>query len=169
MVICAYPGIGTTTLCNTNLKYLELQKQMMTDKSGFYIGSTPKSWISPYVSTAYNLHLQGYMVFISSNIDVVVEAASRFPNDIVIIHPAEELQDVWVDRLYKKYVSIPSNPRRYEHPNGAKMIAYANWQRTRQELTTIISAYEKLQVYRVQITKPDYDLAYMVQKLESLI
>lgn len=171
MIICAYPGIGTTTLCNTNLKYVELPEQMITDRLGFYIGSTYTGWIAPYVSVAYGLHLQGYTVFISAQIDVITEAITRFqgicfPNDLVIIHPAKELQAEWADRLYKKYASLPPDPCGDGYPDGERMIAYSNWRRTtNREFLIDIRNYQNLQVRRVELTDMKYDLASVVENL----
>lgn len=99
MVIVGYQGIGKSTLCKKNLKYVDLES------SNFFVdGKRAEDWYIPYCSIAENLSSQGYDVFVSSHEVVRRELRERYPDlEKMIICPTVELAEPWTEKLKRRY------------------------------------------------------------------
>ena len=99
MVIIGYQGIGKSTLCKDDYRFVDLESSIF-DKSD-------SGWYKSYISVAIYLSNCGYIVFVSSHISVQEELIKRYENgdisDLYEIYPSLELRDFWVNKLLKRY------------------------------------------------------------------
>ena len=110
-IICGYPGIGKSTLCRTNPRFIDLEsscfyKNKWTNfANGEEIYAKCEDWYIGYVNLAIDLAKQGYLVCLSCHDVVRARLASICPKDIdvLVIMPGVEIKDVWLNRIRDRY------------------------------------------------------------------
>ena len=118
MIIVGYQGIGKSTLANNDTKYIDLES------SNFFInGKRADDWYVPYCKIAESLSLQGYNVFVSSHEVVRRELEGISHVDKMIICPAPELKDEWIEKLRIRYENTKLIPQEGEKNYKAYMNA----------------------------------------------
>ena len=104
MIIVGFPGIGKSSVCS---------EQFNIDKSCIDLESSNFSkqpgWEIDYVNVAMDLSRQGYIVFVSSHKEVRMALKSfAEPSSVLLVFPALELEDMWLERLRNRYQSTHS-------------------------------------------------------------
>jgi hypothetical protein len=97
MIIIGYPGIGKTTLANTDARYIDLESSLFGHDRG---------WIHTYARVASNLSKQGYIVFVSAHGELQDELRGS-KQRVVVIHPALELREDWTMKLRHRFADNP--------------------------------------------------------------
>jgi len=97
MIIIGYQGIGKSTLARKSKGFIDLES------SSFYVnGKRPTDWHYYYNRIAENLSQQGYVVFVSSH-KPVRDFFKTSDERVIIICPAKELKDEWIQKLRTRY------------------------------------------------------------------
>lgn len=97
MIIIGYQGIGKSTLARKSKGFIDLES------SSFYVnGKRPTDWHYYYNRIAENLSQQGYVVFVSSHMPVR-DFFKTSDERAIIICPAKELKDDWIQKLRTRY------------------------------------------------------------------
>ena len=101
VIVVGYPGIGKTTLSNSNVYFIDLES------SKFYVkGERDDRWYIPYCEIAIDLASQGYCVFVSSHIEVqkyLLQYCTSLSINLCACVPSLELKDEWLFRLSSRY------------------------------------------------------------------
>lgn len=103
MIIIGYPGAGKSYACGKDHGIIDLESNYFRSE---YVNST---WVEPYVRVAVDLHLQGYIVCISSHEAVRNMFRARewlgvnTSTDVAMIYPDQSLKDAWIERLKNRY------------------------------------------------------------------
>lgn len=97
MIIIGYPGIGKSTIARRNNNFIDLES------SNFRIdGERAANWYKPYCNIAEDLSQQGRIVFVSCH-EEVREQLKHSSELVIVVYPALELQNEWIDRLRNRY------------------------------------------------------------------
>lgn len=110
-IVCGYPGIGKSTLCETNPRFIDLEsscfyKNKWTNfETGEEINVKICDWYIGYVNLAIDLAKQGYLVCLSCHDVVRARLANICPKDVdaLVIMPGVEIKDVWLNRMRDRY------------------------------------------------------------------
>lgn len=144
MIVIGYQGIGKSSLAGRNNKFIDLES------GNFWVdGKRADDWYKPYCQIAEHLSQQGYIVFTSSH-EVVRKQLENSSETIVIVYPSIELKDEWIDKLERRYIESG-----LEKDYKALMNANDRYEENIKELNEYSHRY---QVYRLVLTKMDYDL-----------
>lgn len=153
MIIIGYQGIGKSTLAGRNNKFIDLES------GNFWVdGKRADDWYKPYCQIAEHLSQQGYIVFTSSH-EVVRKQLESSSEMIVVVYPSDELKDMWIDKLEKRYKKSG-----LEKDFKALMNAKDRYSDNINEL----SEYGH-KMYRIVIISMDYDLESSIIYLENKI
>lgn len=97
MIVIGYQGIGKSSLAGRDHKYIDLES------SNFWVdGKRAEDWYKPYCNIAEHLSKQGYIVFTSSH-EVVRNRLAESTEPVVVVYPAPELKNMWIDKLENRY------------------------------------------------------------------
>lgn len=97
MIVIGYQGIGKSSLAGRDRKYIDLES------SNFWVdGKRAEDWYKPYCNIAEHLSKQGYIVFTSSH-EVVRNQLAHSTEPVVVVYPAPELKNMWIDKLENRY------------------------------------------------------------------
>ena len=145
MIVIGYQGIGKSTLAGRERRYIDLES------GNFWIdGKRAEDWYKPYCQIAEHLSRQGYTVFVSSH-EVVRKQLEDTGETVVVIYPAINLRDYWVDKLHQRYMDSG-----LEKDWKALKNAEERFDENIRELEESVFAY------KLVIEKPDYDLEAML-------
>ena len=111
LIIIGYPGIGKTTLANSNRPYSNI---IDLDSTLFNIDDNKiDDWSVIYCKVAVKLASRGFIVLVSSHDEVQQElgywAANRNDIEIVSITPHLFLKDQWISKLHDRYLKERSD------------------------------------------------------------
>lgn len=157
MIIIGYPGIGKTSITT---KKPHIPNVVDFESSLFYIDKERDYyWYRIYCRQAVEMAKQGLIVMLSSH-DCVRNELAEYEQDgfnIVTITPSKSLKDAWIDRLYSRYVSDPSdkNSRAFKHAKG-----YYD-----KDIESIASDPH---FSNILISDINYDLVHTIQELSSI-
>lgn len=110
MIVMGYPGIGKSTLAKEN-------NERIIDLESSYFSKDYEQ----YVKVACDLESQGYIVFVSSHVEVGEElkrACKSNPNLIVgVCYPVRDIKDEWIKKLKLRYqeTKLDKNKRAADH------------------------------------------------------
>lgn len=93
MIIVGYQGIGKTTYCDKDKTAIDLESSSFSKLNPL--------WYKDYVSCAISLS-QNRHVFVSSH-KVVREELKMMGAKWVIVMPSIDIENIWLDRLFKRY------------------------------------------------------------------
>lgn len=97
MIVIGYQGIGKSTTADRDMSFIDLES------GNFWVdGKRAEDWYKPYCKIAEHLSQQGFIVFTSSH-EVVREQLKNSTEMVVVVYPAPELKDKWIERLEKRY------------------------------------------------------------------
>ena len=97
MIVIGNQGIGKSSLAGRDFKYIDLES------SNFWVdGKRAEDWYKAYCNIAEHLSKQGYIVFTSSH-EVVRNRLANSTEPVVVVYPAPELKDLWIDKLENRY------------------------------------------------------------------
>lgn len=155
MIVIGYQGIGKSSLAGRNNRFIDLES------GNFWVdGKRADDWYKPYCQIAEHLSQQGYIVFTSSH-EVVRKQLENSSEVVVVVYPSIELKDEWIDKLEERYAT--SN---LEKDYKALMNAVDRYEENIKELSEYSHGY---QVYRLALTKMDYDLEAALIHLKNEI
>lgn len=155
MIVIGYQGIGKSSLAGRNNRFIDLES------GNFWVdGKRADDWYKPYCQIAEHLSQQGYIVFTSSH-EVVRKRLENSSEIIVVAHPSIELKDEWIDKLEDRYVRTGS-----EKDYKALMNAKDRYEENIKELSEYSNRH---QIYRLTLTKMDYDLEAALIHLKNEI
>lgn len=103
MIIIGYPGIGKSTLAGRYKEYIDLESSHFND----VLGEKRSNWYIPYCRVAEDLSRQGYRVFVSCHKEVQ-EYFNKSTEYVMVIYPAVELKEQWLDKVKKRFENEPS-------------------------------------------------------------
>lgn len=103
MIIIGYPGIGKSTLAGRYKEYIDLESSHFNN----VLGEKRSSWYIPYCRVAEDLSRQGYRVFVSCHREVQ-EYFNKSNEYVMVIYPAIELKEQWLDKVKKRFENEPS-------------------------------------------------------------
>jgi nucleoside-triphosphatase THEP1 len=103
MIIIGYPGVGKTSLAGRYNQYIDLESSHFNDA----FGEKPSGWFIPYCKVAEDLSRQGYRVFVSCHKEVQ-EYFSKSNEYALVLYPAIELKEQWLDRVKRRFNNDPS-------------------------------------------------------------
>lgn len=155
MIVIGYQGIGKSSLAGRNNKFIDLES------GNFWVdGKRAEDWYKPYCQIAEHLSQQGYIVFTSSH-EVVRKQLENSSETVAIVYPSIELKDKWIDKLERRYAESG-----LEKDYKALMNAKDRYEENIKELNEYANGY---QVYRLALTKMDYDLEAALIHLKNEI
>lgn len=141
-IIVGYQGVGKSTLAFHNKNVIDLES------SNFFVnGKRDEKWYIPYCNIARSLARQGYVVCISSHLEVREELKRNPANRQIIVYPALSLEDVWVKSLKNRYEQIKSDKN---------LKALKNAEQCYRE--NIIDLSNQQGFEKIEITSMDYNL-----------
>lgn len=145
MIVIGYQGIGKSTLAGRERRYIDLES------GNFWVdGKRDEDWYKPYCQIAEHLSQQGYTVFVSSH-EVVRKQLEDTRETVVVVYPAINLRDYWVDKLHERYMDSG-----LEKDYKALKNAEERFDENIRDLEG--SSF----VYKLVIEKPSYDLEAML-------
>ena len=103
MIIIGYPGIGKSTLAGRYKEYIDLESSNWNNPDN----TKPDMWWWSYGKVAEDLSKQGYRVFVSCHKEVQ-EYFSKSNEYVIVLYPALELKEQWLDRVKKRFENEPS-------------------------------------------------------------
>lgn len=98
MIIIGYPGVGKTSLAGRYNQYIDLESSHFNDA----FGEKPSGWFIPYCKVAEDLSKYGYRVFVSCHKEVQ-EYFSKSDEYVMVLYPAIELKEQWLDRVRRRF------------------------------------------------------------------
>lgn len=145
MIVIGYQGIGKSTLAGRERRYIDLES------GNFWVnGKRAEDWYKPYCQIAEHLSKQGYTVFVSSH-EVVRKQLEDTRETVVVVYPAINLRDYWVDKLHERYMDSG-----LEKDYKALKNAEERFDENIRDLEGSSFAY------KLVIEKPSYDLEVML-------
>ena len=112
MIVCGFPGIGKTSICNTIERYVDLESSTfnLTDHTEDTKPEKMENWEQFYCQIAYDLAFQGKIVFVSSH-QAIRDRLFNMKNKsnfhkmipILIVYPDLAIKDNWLERLERRY------------------------------------------------------------------
>lgn len=149
MIVIGYQGIGKSTICKDNPRYIDFESSALK-----MFGRRPPNWEMPYCQMAIWLSKQGYVVFTSSHKEVRKLLTGSDEYCIAIV-PSLELEEAWIEKLKTRYE---------ESLSPKDEAAFLNAQeRYKENITEIMDDVEDT----VVIDRIDYDLNRIVVKCEN--
>ena len=145
MIIIGYPGIGKSTLSTTKEQYVDMESSRF-----IFNGVRPVRWAYFYARMAEDISRQGYRVFVSMHKEVV-ENLKFNDEKVVIVCPALELKEQWIEKLKTRWELEPS------HKN------YAAWQRAVKYYDMDINATKCYPFRVIKIYHMGYDLGDLLE------
>lgn len=145
MIIIGYPGIGKSTLSIANGQYVDMESSQF-----IFSRVRPVRWAYFYARMAEDISRQGYNVFVSMHQEVV-ENLKFSDENVVIVCPALELKEQWIERLKTRWELDPS------HKN------YAAWQRAEKYYDMDIPATKTYPFRVIKIRHMGYDLGELLE------
>jgi hypothetical protein len=120
MLIIGYPGVGKSSCCNMDSKFIDLESSNFIHQPG------DTEWAKSYVNVALDLHSQGFIVFISSHYvvrDLLIDYCKKnsVPREfLLIIFPSLSLEDVWKKRIRERLerTTLEKDKRAYDRVLG---------------------------------------------------
>ena len=129
MIIVGYQGVGKSTLASNDTKYIDLES------SNFFVnGKRADDWYIPYCNIAISLSEQGYNVFVSSHEVVRRELSTSTNVAKMIVCPAIELKDFWIEKLKARYENTKLVPQEGNKNYKAYMNALDRYEDNIKEL-----------------------------------
>lgn len=115
-IIIGYQGIGKSSTVKENPGlYIDFESSNFKDDEG----NRPDDWYIYYCNAAWDLAKQGYRVFTASHEVVRARFAELayaeedekgyVENEILVVHPTNEIKDEWIERLQNRYDTDPSH------------------------------------------------------------
>lgn len=151
MIVVGYQGIGKSTICKENPRYIDFESSALK-----MFGHRPPGWEMPYCQMAIWLSKQGYNVFTSSHKEVR-KLLTESDEYCIAIVPSLELEKEWRAKLRTRYEESRLEKDR---------LAYLNAQdRYKENITEIMEDVEDV----VVIDRIDYDLNRIVTKCEKIM
>lgn len=100
-IICGYPGVGKSTLANSENGYIDLES------GNFWVsGKRDEHWCDVYCNIALHLAWQGYKVFLSCH-ESVIKQLAKLPTDNyavkILCFPDTELESKWINKLIMRF------------------------------------------------------------------
>lgn len=93
MIVIGYPGIGKSTITKDNVGYIDYEASLFQKED---------DWAEMYVRGAVNLSKMGNVVFVSSHKEVQ-DLLINCSEKVVVVYPALQLHDFWIDKLRARY------------------------------------------------------------------
>lgn len=150
MIVIGYQGIGKSTICKDNPRYIDFESSALK-----MFGRRPPGWEMPYCQMAVSLSKQGYVVFTSSHKEVR-KLLTESDEYCVAIVPSVLLEKQWRAKLRTRYEESRLEKDR---------LAYLNAQdRYKENITEIMEDVEDTFV----IDRIDYNLKRIVAKCEKI-
>ena len=151
MIIIGYQGIGKSTICKNNPKYIDFESSVLKVD-----GCRLHNWQIPYCQMAIWLSQQGYVVFTSSHKEVreILKDCCEY---CVAIIPSKELKKQWIEKLFDRYKKSG-----LEKDRNAYLNAVDRYEENLAEIEEDIAE-------TVLIDSMDYDLQWIVSKCELRI
>lgn len=149
MIVIGYQGIGKSTICKDNPRYIDFESSALK-----MFGRRPPGWEMPYCQMAIWLSKQGYVVFTSSHKEVrkLLTESNEY---CIAIAPSAELEKEWIAKLSTRYEESRLEKDR---------LAYLNAQdRYVENIAEIVKDVENV----VVINRMDYDLNLIVTNCEK--
>lgn len=149
MIVIGYQGIGKSTICKDNPRYIDFESSALK-----MFGQRMPNWELPYCQMAIWLSKQGYVVFTSSHKEVrkMLKGCGEY---CIAIVPALELEEEWCTKLKSRYEESG-----LEKDN----LAFLNAQdRYRENITEIIKDIPNTFL----IDNMDYNLKQIVDKCKN--
>lgn len=98
MIIVGYPGIGKSSISNSDTRCIDLES------SNFFVADKrPEDWYKYYVNIAKHLSEQGYTVLVSSHKVVRDELKATNAEDVAVCFPDINIKEQWIERLHDRY------------------------------------------------------------------
>jgi len=97
MIVIGYQGIGKSTICKDNPKYIDFESSALK-----LFGRRPPNWELLYCQMAIWLSKQGYVVFTSSHKEVR-EMLKGCDEYCIAIVPTLGLKNEWCTKLKRRY------------------------------------------------------------------
>lgn len=149
MIIIGYQGIGKSTLAGID-GCIDLESGNF-----WHNGVRPDNWYVFYCQIAEHLSQQGYTVFVSSH-EVVRNRLKKYTKEpLHIICPAVELEEVWIDKLKK----------RFEHTKTEK--DYKAWMNAEDRYTENIKELLNSGISFTILTDMNYSLKDIVVEIKE--
>ena len=107
MIFVGYYGIGKSTLCERNPTFIDLESKYFRDREndvGWLGGS---KGLNNYIWLVRSLNDAGRHIFVSSDKDIrqfILNDKGIDKDQVVYICPEKTLKDVWLSKLYKRWV-----------------------------------------------------------------
>ena len=97
MIVIGYQGIGKSTICKDNPRYIDFESSALK-----MFGQRMPNWELPYCQMAIWLSKQGYVVFTSSHKEVreILKGCDEY---CIAIVPSLELREEWCAKLKRRY------------------------------------------------------------------
>ncbi len=169
MIITGFPGIGKSTIARKYDKVIDLESSSFWKyEEDIYRNRTGEKsrhddWYVYYCQVAIDLSEQGYVVFVACHPDVRKYLSIHHNNErFCAIFPLLNLKDVWIEKLYQRYLKSNSDKdnRAYNHIKKAYEADVAQ--------LLLESEYNEEYYHDVEmINNIDYDLETCVLKLIS--
>lgn len=168
LIIIGYQGIGKSTLA----KKFNYKQIIDLDSSPFYVnGSRDDNWYVIYCKIAVELAKQGHTVCVSSHEAVRDELGKidRKDFDIWLIYPSIKMQDEWLKKLHKRYISSNSEKDYRAYVNALNSYHDSinslsmDFRFEHCPLETMDYKLEQIIDLIQKISKVRYDLSYIVK------
>lgn len=150
MIIIGYQGIGKSTICKDNPRYIDFESSALKVFGRRMIG-----WELPYCQMATWLSKQGYVVFTSSHKEVRMHLTGTDEYCVAIV-PSLKLKKEWVEKLKARYHESDSEKDRRAYLN-----AKTRYKENIQEIMDDVAD-------TFVIDSMDYDLKQIVAKCEKI-
>ena len=150
MIVIGYQGIGKSTICKDDPRYIDFESSALKRFGRRMIG-----WELPYCQMAIWLSKQGYVVFTSSHKEVR-ELLTGSDEYCIAIVPSLELKKEWVEKLKARYHESDSEKDRKAYLN-----AKTRYKENIQEIMDDVAD-------TFVIDSMDYDLKHIVAKCEII-
>lgn len=98
-VIVGFPGVGKSALAYNNDYVIDLESSLFNGGDGKKIDG----WEVPYCNIARWLCRCGYIVCVSSHDSVRTELARKPADEQILVYPALELKEEWIEKLKSRY------------------------------------------------------------------
>ena len=155
MIFVGYYGIGKSSLCERNPTFIDLESKFFRDRDNDAGWLGGKKGLNNYIWLVRTLNDSGRHVFVSSDSEIrfaLLDEKGLDRNEIVYICPEKNLKDVWLSKLYKRWVDTSDKKDWFSYIRATK------------KYVEDIESMERDHIKTIWIKDAEYNLSDLVSK-----
>ena len=155
MILVGYYGIGKSTLCERNPTFIDLESKFFRDRGNDAGWLGGKKGLNNYIWLIKTFNDSKRHVFVSSDSEIrfaLLNEEGINRDDIVYICPEKTLKDIWLSKLYKRWIDTSDKKDWFSYIHATKKYA------------DDIESMKRDHIKTIWIKDAEYDLNDLISK-----